>query len=530
LIVKSSKTVVCARCGLGHWCSKLCQSQSLSEHVDLCPEPPPYDTFKVALHPSLSLSELASRVRVELRPVHQRTSLVSKKYYQPGECILVEDPTLAVPSVHIAPLVAQSLARKLSLKHLEIEGVPIRNPVSIQDQARKELVQLALHYKVPYQPHVVGRVNLLCQYAVLVISPLSGRPLGRALYTYSSHMTHHCRPNTCRVMDGRYRSMVYCVEPIQPGDELTCNHSLPETSLLPVSARYNWVKNSISRLCECSACEAETEVLRQNPALVSAFPKRETGGQQQQRVLFPHLIADPRLGMTVPRTSENILLMDTDLELDSTELLYVCVEQDYALNQMGTAYCGLSDFVRGRVISTPAIMTDSHTARSTYEFIDRQVSGLIKLLNAQTGTGPIDPRLLVETFSLMRWLASGQWAQLILPLRTLYLVLLDIVKPIVLSLAGPNHMEMHITGALELWIRTWSTLVQMATLIPGLRVVVELLAEMPLDFLDDGLKAGGTFVAYIRQVLVSELQLNRSVGVFSGWVEMARDLGIGSHV
>ena len=519
ILRKHHRALSCVNCSIVKWCNRLCLSQDIDHHHRVCPDPPRASEFRATLHPTHSPDELASRLAVaSSNSLFKRAGVYAKRLFEPGECIVVEAPLAAVRSLEPLMLTARSLAAQLDVQQFNIEDAAT---ITYSANIEQSLINLGAHYSVPYDPDLKERNLIVHHYSVPVISPLSGRPEGRALYQYNSFLKHHCRPNVHRVMDGDYRCLVFAIERIEVGNELHCSHTIPETSILPVQSRYNLVQHTLMETCRCGACSSETKAIREQDGIAECFPLNQPDVDcgWVRRPLEEG--RDPVLGgEPLRRTLEEI---SKDVEV-SNGADWPMLEMMYAVkDDAPLVFLRQGDIARTAITELPEMWSDCIGSHQASVVVMMHVAETLRLIDA--GQPPIQPHLLAELITFLRWIASGHWRCLRLSLKYLYKLATQVSKQMILVLMGPAPL--HVYGELQLWIRTWAMLKALEPLLPPLRDVVEVVEQMPIALLDhEGLSSTGTFTPLFCQMLISELQLNHSVGFLPSWVEAVRDLAV----
>ena len=479
------------------------------------------------------MDDLAERVCI--RVLTDSTALFSKRAFKAGECIAAEDALVATRSLALLPLVARSLAVNLDptpFEH-ELEGVSWQHQLVLEPDVVRMLVQLGVQYRVPYEPHMKNRLLLLHHYATVATTPLSGLPVGRALYKYGAHVQHRCRPNVMRVFDGDFRCMLFALEPIGPGEQLTCSWTIPETSILPVESRYCLVRSTLRRNCVCCSCVHDTMGIRAKDGMSETFPLNQPGADAEWSVSISQL-EDPVRGALPKRRSLDDVSADVEeskgADWPTLEMMYVCQLQetehfvpDYFLRE--------GDLVRSKIAHLPELLTDPAEAHQTLVVVVEHLSHTLRLIREMRRCRErVSPVLLAELVTFMRFIASGHWCSARISRKDLYQLIRLMAGHIILALAGPMEVRMvheHVYGRLQLWLRCWAMLKALQPALPALHTLVEVYEQAPLEIFDSqGLTPGMMFTPLIRQVLIGELQLNRSTGVFPLWVDAVRDLGV----
>jgi len=528
------KRIPCERCHRVYWCSKACLIKLSTDHERFCPVPPVPGIYSNAItnlqptttHPTpVLVKELVISQRNKPHAPLYRSGVFSLQTFTPGMCILAEEPEVVVHHTSLFGLLGRILSTGMNPTTYSLNGkLTPGATLCYGDSFQKQLSKYCDLYSVDLST-LNHYIHLIAWYSVIITTPLSGRYIGRALYPISSHLKHHCRPNAIRLIDGNNRSLLYCLKPIHAGEEICCNLSLPEISVLPVSARYEVLKGTYRNgqpRCDCSACTLETNDLSVRDTELG-FDKLNLVGDRsdecsmddfwenlQLRAIQP--LSNPLVGDKVERSK-----MDEMVEqcASADVLRYVWYNNRYE-SLVSARYLVESKVLRSKVTLMGEPFTDL--------IMDYQRWVLILQHTAQTfeyfqQTHPLHPELVAELFTIMRWVVGGQFRGLKLSQVHLLQLTSQILEMTTTCMFQSPGLGVGIQGTLELWIRTFSTILCLSEVVPlDSKWITEMMSGL-------GLYHMTRFVPLFRQMMLSELQLNGTSGAFVLMVEVVRNLG-----
>jgi hypothetical protein len=447
---------------------------------------------------------------------------------------VAEAPEIVIPTTtSLLPLLARSLACKVDLTHTyTLDGRVFHPACTLQtsDNFMQTILRLGATYGHSKAGDLYHQLGVLHHYSIIVQTPLSERTLGRAMYATSSHIQHHCRPNAIRIIDANYRSLLYALEPIKVDQEIYCFHAPSDVCVLPVAGRSHILRHQLRQHCICSACISETEALRlmdqeygfNARALIdeSANVSLNDFWNNLNLKAIPEF-RHPLLGEEmISRTMEEAI----EAGLPPDELRYIWYNTQYTFQ----AYATEDYMIRCQRLRSELTMTapfkDTIVDWERFAQLKQHTCDTMRWIKRgmQQEHPQLEAELVSELFILMRGMMQGAW-------RTLNKLLTQWLFDWAWDVFHYNCLVLFCTkqllslplsrfAMLELWIRTWSFVLVFHDVMP-MDYCIELMNES-IDVLEIR-----PFIPLLRVMVLSELQMNNTVGVFVSLLDAVRDLG-----
>ena len=457
----------CPRCE-ACWCSKRCEVKSRPAHALSCRHVV-LQRISLTITPT-STPEQVAGLLVSEPPKHpERRGVFATRDFAMGECVLAEEPWVYVDGASSTRLVRQCLSLGISAHTLlahYAHKARIQEATLMVAEAERQVNAIADEWHIPVQ-HAQVMLHVCVRYGLSVEAPFSVATLGLALYRFAPVLNHSCDPSVRLVFSADRRAMLFAARPIARGEEVSRAY-MPQLVPLPVHLRWVPLREHFDEPCWCRRCAVEERSL----------------AEQLERLQLHREGEHPCVTGWKRSVAKRDQALGTDWGTKAQEA-----------SRLLTHGALLAEPACRGILDSTLTLLDSHTELGP-RFVLIGIHHFVQWACTMTWTG----------LCLRSWMVCSQ----------AYEVSAIILNAVDEAADRRPCMDMPVIGKFDLWAHGWLMAVSLdsAGLCPGL-----------VDWYESAVSDHTPFQELLRQQVVSELYMNRSMGQLVRALEYVGQLG-----